>query len=79
MSTKSTIACDDKGWDSPDGWSVCEEMLDDTVWVEVRGGNFVVFGSSVRVQLPPAVIDAIRAAPANAFPHLREKEAKPCA
>ena len=74
MSTKSTIACDDKGWDSPDGWSVFEEMLDETVWVEVRGGAFVATAGGVRVQLPPAVIDAIRAAPAVAFPHLRERD-----
>jgi hypothetical protein len=77
MSTKSTIACDNLPWDHPTGWHLYEEMVDDSVWVEVRGGSFQAAQCSVCVQLPPAVIDAIRAAPAAAFPHLRPKECEP--
>jgi hypothetical protein len=74
MSTKSTIATHDGPWGAALDWHLYEEMVDDTVWVEVRGFPFEASLRSVAVQLPPAVIDAIRAAPANAFPHLREKE-----
>lgn len=64
MSTRSTI-------DIGDDWHLYEEMLDETVWVEVRGVAFEAVLGGVSVKLPPAVIDAIRAANAAHFPHLR--------
>jgi hypothetical protein len=67
MSTKSTIKCGDD-------WHLYDEFIDDTVWLELQGQPFEARLGSVAVRLPPAVIDAIRAAPAAAFPHLREKE-----
>ena len=66
MSTKATIA-------SGNFWSLYEEMTDNTVWLRTSNHDFVATPGGVRVLLPPAAIDAIRAAPAPAFPHLRRK------
>ena len=74
MSTKCTIQCDPLPWGNPTGWHLYEEWLDGSVWLEVRGVPFKASQHGVSVQVPPAVIDAIRAAPSAAFPHLREKE-----
>ena len=76
MSTKSTIAADPLPWGHLTGWHLYEEMVDDSVWLEVRGVGFQASQHGVSVQLTPAVIDAIRAAPADRFPHLRPKEAE---
>ena len=67
MSTKSTIKCGDD-------WHIYDEWIDGSVWLELHGHPFGASLGSVAVRLPPTVIDAIRAAPANAFPHMREKE-----
>ena len=65
MSTKSTIA-------SGNFWSLYEEMADDTVWLRTSNHDFVATPGGVRVLLPPAAIDAIRAVTPYAFPHLRK-------
>ena len=67
MSTKITIK-------AGDDWCLYEEWTDDTVWLDVSRVPFLADERGVDLRLPPAVIDAIRAAPAAAFPHLREKE-----
>jgi hypothetical protein len=67
MSTRITIK-------AGDDWHIYDEFIDDTVWLELQGHPFEARLGSVAVRLPPAVIDAIRAAPSAAFPHLREKE-----
>jgi hypothetical protein len=69
MSTKISIK-------AGDDWYIYEEWIDGSVWLETQGQPFEARKGSVEVKLPPALIDAIRAAPAAAFPHLREKEAK---
>lgn len=68
MSTKCTIKYDDK-------WHLYEDVLDETVWVETQGYDFVAGRDSIRIHLPEAVIDAIRNADANRFPHLRTANA----
>jgi hypothetical protein len=67
MSTKATI-------DMGNFWSLYEEMADDAVWLRTSNHDFVATPCQVRVLLPPEAIDAIRAAPASAFPHLRGKD-----
>jgi hypothetical protein len=68
MSTKCTIDHDDK-------WHLYEDALDETVWVETRGYDFAAGLHAIRIQLPEAVIDAIRKADACRFPHLRTANA----
>jgi hypothetical protein len=69
VSTKSTIAY------GPDGNThLYEELLDDTIWIETRDHPFFASSVGVRMQLPPALIDAIRSAEPNCFPHLRAKD-----
>jgi hypothetical protein len=65
VSTKATIA-------SGNFWCLYEEMADDTVWLRTSNHDFVATPNGVRVLLPPAAIDAIRAVTAEAFPHLRK-------
>ena len=67
MSTKITISASNH-------YHLYEEWLDDSVWLEVRVVPFEASQHGVSVQLPPAVIDAIRAAAPDRFPHLRPKE-----
>lgn len=66
MSTRSSIV-------EGHGWALYEDMVEDTVWLRVDD-EFSAHPGCVRVLLAPAVIDAIRAAPARAFPHLRGRE-----
>ncbi len=65
MSTKSTIAYD------AESWNLYEEMCGEQTMLEVRGGEFMAWNGGCRIELPPAVIDAIRAAKPERFPHLR--------
>jgi hypothetical protein len=67
VSTKATIA-----GGGGRNWSLYEEMTDDTVWLRTSH-DFVATPGGVRVLLPPAAIDAIRAVTLSAFPHLRRK------
>ena len=67
MSTKGTIKYSKN-------WHLFEELLDNTVWITIRGGHYVITNYELSTELPPALIDAIRSAPASAFPHLREKK-----
>ena len=68
MSTKATIA-----GGGGDCWSLYEEMTDNTTWLRTSNHDFVAAPGGVRVLLPPAAIDAIRAVTPDAFPHLRKK------
>jgi hypothetical protein len=65
MSTRATIA-------HGPGWALYEEMTDETVYVDVHGTRYCAFNGGAWIELPPAVIDAIRAAKPESFPHLRE-------
>jgi len=68
MSTKCTIDHDDK-------WHLYEDAIDETVWLETTGFDFVAGPDRIRVHLPEEAIDAIRKAKASYFPHLRTPNA----
>jgi hypothetical protein len=70
VSTKCTI-------DHGDNWHLYEEAIDQTVWIETRGLKFDAHLGLVRIQIPPAVIDAIRKTKASYFPHLRKEQWRP--
>jgi hypothetical protein len=52
-------------------WALFEEMVGKAIFVKLDRPNFVATQEGVTLELPPNVIDAIRDAPASAFPHLR--------
>ena len=78
MSTKASIGFDRVD----DGWNVCEEMLDERVWVSTRGAScdFVAVCGGVEMYLPPAVLDCIADAHAKGWlPHQRAARKKAAA
>jgi hypothetical protein len=68
MSTKCTI-------DHGKTWHLYEDAIDETVWIETRAEPFAACCGKVRVQMPAALIDAIRKAKPGHFPHLRTPNA----
>lgn len=70
MSTKLTIA-------HSDDFHLYEEWMDDNVWLKVNKAPFRASRDAVEIQLPPDVINAIRGASLNSFPHLRPSEEAP--
>lgn len=64
MSTKCTI-------DHAEKWHLYEDAVDETVWLETRGVDFIAGLGLVRIRLPEEAVDAIRKARASNFPHLR--------
>jgi hypothetical protein len=66
MSTRATIAHDET-------YHLYEEMLEDKVFLDAYKSEFTAWRHGCQIELPPAVIDAIRAAPKEAFPHLRTR------
>lgn len=68
MGARSTIA-------NGQGWSVWEDQITDDIYMRLDDSfDWSATPFELDAQLPPAVIDAIRAAPASAFPHLRAKQ-----
>ena len=65
MSTKCTIAYDFK-----QDWHLYEDALDDAVYIEAAGVHFEATRNRVTVELPPAIIAAIKA---GRFHHERKE------
>lgn len=67
MSTKSTII-------STSTFHLYEDMQEYEVWLFDRYPNWFGDATGIGIELSSELIDAIRAAPASAFPHLWGKE-----
>lgn len=67
MSTNATIA------HRSGEWHLYEEMNQEDIWIDISEADFEANKFGVVVRLPPELIDAIRAAKPECFPHLRKK------